>query len=137
MTTYQGQDTCINSKHFEELFSQQQKNLSQLLCYSKFKSQLSFLICCTNSNTERNILSSVKPSHSRGIFLWSNFSRGPILKHNHHMFPKWVILPRISYGDKLFSLKQEWRTKLVFLERKYTYRVANISLCAILKYFLS
>lgn len=66
-----------------------------------------------------------------------NFSRNPIMKHNHHIFPKWVILPRISYEDKLFSLKQEWRTKLFFLEREDICRVANTSLCAFLKYFLS
>lgn len=99
---------------------------------------MSFLVCCTNSYTERNVLSSVKPSHSRGIFLWyKNFSRGPIMKHNHHIFPKWVILPRISNEDKLFFPKQEWRTKLFSLEREDICRVTNISLCAFLKYFLS
>lgn len=87
---------------------------------------------------ERNRLSSVKLLNSRGIFPWYNsFSGGPIMKHNHHIFPKWVILPRISYGDKLFSLKQEWRTKLFSLEREDVCRVANISLCAFLKYFQS
>lgn len=59
------------------------------------------------------------------------------MKHYHHILPKWVILPRIPYEDKLFSMKQEWRTKVFSLEMEGIFRVANISLCAFLKYFLS
>lgn len=57
------------------------------------------------------------------------------MKHNYHIFPKWVILPRIPYGDKLFSLKQKWRTKLFSLEREDVHSVVNILLCVFPKIF--
>lgn len=33
MTTSQGQDTCINSKHFEEMFSQQKRSVTASMLF--------------------------------------------------------------------------------------------------------
>lgn len=121
------------------LFSyQKRRGLGFYGIYSKSQIITEHLVSSTNWNLKEMNHSICKTiSLQRLCPMIHRVSGGPHYETVNHILPKWVILPRIYYGDSLFSLKQGQRTKLFSLEGEDVFRVANVLLCVFLKYFLS